>query len=181
MTTDRTDRTLPICQLGNPILRQQATPVINCLDESVQSLIEQLIPVLNASNGVGMAAPQVGRSLQIIVVASRPNPRYPHAPQMEPVVMINPKLVSYSEELVKDWEGCLSIPGIRGLVPRYRAIEVEYTNCQGQVEHRQFTDFIARVFQHEYDHLYGKVFLDRVESSLELITENEYLKLVQVS
>ncbi len=95
--------------------------------------------------------------------------------------MINPWLESCSNELVKDWEGCLSIPGIRGLVPRYQAIEVGYTNCQGQVEHRRFTDFIARVFQHEYDHLSGKVFLDRVESSLEIVTEEEYLKLVQTS
>jgi peptide deformylase len=100
---------------------------------------------------------------------------------MEPVVMINPQLVSHSKELVKDWEGCLSIPGIRGLVPRHQAIEVGYTNCRGQVEHRQFTDFIGRVFQHEYDHLSGKVFLDRVESSQEIVTEAEYLKLVQSS
>lgn len=171
----------PICQLGNPILRSRAIPVTNILDEPVQSLIEQLMSALSASNGVGIAAPQLGRSLQIIVVASRPNPRYPHAPHMEPVVMIDPQLRSHSEEVVKDWEGCLSIPGIRGLVPRYQAIEVEYTNCQGQVEHRRFTDFIARVFQHEYDHLSGKVFLDRVESSLELVTEEEYLKLVQTS
>ncbi|WP_019500674.1 peptide deformylase [Pseudanabaena sp. PCC 6802] len=179
MTTNHT--TLPICQLGNPILRSRANPVTNVLDESVQSSIERLMSVLSASNGVGIAAPQLGRSLQIIVVASRPNPRYPHAPYMEPVVMINPWLESCSNELVKDWEGCLSIPGIRGLVPRYQAIEVGYTNCQGQVEHRRFTDFIARVFQHEYDHLSGKVFLDRVESSLEIVTEEEYLKLVQTS
>lgn len=170
-----------ICQLGNPVLRENSSPIANVHDEPVQSLIEQLLSTLTESNGVGIAAPQLGRSLQIIVVASRPNPRYPNAPYMEPVVMINPCIVSQSEAVIKDWEGCLSIPGIRGLVPRYQAIEVKYTNRNGQIEHQEFTDFIARIFQHEYDHLSGKVFLDRVESNLEIITDAEYLKLIKTS
>ena len=169
----------PICQLGNPILRQIASAIANVRDPDVQNLIEQLMSSLTESNGVGIAAPQLGRSLRIIIVASRPNPRYPHAPYMEPVVMMNPYLRSHSEEAIKDWEGCLSIPGIRGLVPRYKSIEVEYTSCDGRLTQRTFSDFIARVFQHEYDHLAGKVFLDRVESSLEIITDVEYLKLGQ--
>ncbi len=98
---------------------------------------------------------------------------------MEPIVIINPKMRSHSQEIVKDWEGCLSIPSIRGLVPRYKSIEVEFTNSNGQLEQREFSDFPARIFQHEYDHLEGKVFLDRVESSLEIISDAEYLKLVQ--
>ncbi len=93
--------------------------------------------------------------------------------------MINPKVRSHSQEVIKDWEGCLSILGLRGLVPRYKSIEVEYTSCDGQLKQLTFSDFIARVFQHEYDHLEGKVFLDRVESSLEIITDAEYLKLVE--
>jgi peptide deformylase len=170
-----------ICQLGNPILRQISAAVANVQDQDVQSLIEQLMSTLTESNGVGIAAPQLGRSLQIVIVASRPNPRYPHAPYMEPVVMINPRVRSHSEEVIKDWEGCLSIPGIRGMVPRFKSIEVEYTSGAGQLEQQEFSDFVARVFQHEYDHLEGKVFLDRVESSLEIITEVEYLKLVQTT
>jgi peptide deformylase len=170
-----------ICQLGNPILRQISAAIANVQDQDVQSLIEQLMSTLTESNGVGIAAPQLGRSLQIVIVASRPNPRYPHAPYMEPVVMINPRVRSHSEEVIKDWEGCLSIPGIRGMVPRFKSIEVEYTSGAGQLEQQEFSDFVARVFQHEYDHLEGKVFLDRVESSLEIITEVEYLKLVQTT
>lgn len=169
----------PICQLGNPILRQISVAIANTHDRDVQSLIEQLMSSLTESNGVGIAAPQLGRSLRIIIVASRPNPRYPHAPYMKPVVMMNPYLRSHSEEVIKDWEGCLSIPGIRGLVPRYQSIEVEYTSYDGRLTQQTFSDFIARVFQHEYDHLEGKVFLDRVESSLEIITDVEYLKLGQ--
>lgn len=95
---------------------------------------------------------------------------------MEPTAMINPRIISSSTETVKDWEGCLSIPGIRGLVPRNRAIEIEYTSRDGKLHRQELTDFVARIFQHEHDHLDGIVFLDRVESTKELMTEDEYQK-----
>jgi peptide deformylase len=85
--------------------------------------------------------------------------------------------MSHSVETEKGWEGCLSVPMIRGLVPRYREIEIEYIDRQGDRQQTKLTDFVARIFQHEYDHLEGKVFLDRVETSLDLITEFEYQKL----
>lgn len=168
--------TLEIAQLGNAILRQTAEPIHGVQDDRVQTLIDELLQTLVASNGVGIAAPQVSQSYRLLIVASRPNPRYPHAPQMEPTVMINPHLLSHSGEVVKDWEGCLSVPGIRGLVPRYRTIEVEYTTRDGRLERQVFTNFVARIFQHELDHLNGQVFLDRVESSRELVSEQEYLR-----
>ena len=167
---------LQVAQLGNEILRYKAQPINNIWQESLQRLIDDLIATVLATNGVGIAAPQISQSDRLFIVASRPNLRYPNAPKMEPTAMINPKLLSHSEEIVKDWEGCLSIPGIRGFVPRYRVIEVEYTNREAQVEKQELTDFVARIFQHEYDHLEGIVFLDRVESSKDLITENEYQK-----
>ncbi|CAN1210892.1 peptide deformylase [Tumidithrix helvetica PCC 7403] len=169
---------MDICQLGNIGLRQIAQPVENVRDRAVQDLIDRLIETLKAKKGVGIAAPQVGQSLRLIIVASHPNDRYPQAPLMAPTAMIDPRIVSHSEQVEKGWEGCLSVPGIRGLVPRYQAIEVEYCDRDGNLETTTFTDFVARIFQHEYDHLEGKVFLDRVESSLELISESEYLKLV---
>ena len=92
------------------------------------------------------------------------------------VVENNPRIIAHSDEIVKDWEGCLSIPGIRGFVPRYRAIEVEYTSRDDRVERRELTDFVARIFQHEYDHLEGLVFLDRLETTRDIITEQEYQK-----
>ena len=91
--------------------------------------------------------------------------------------MINPEIISYSVETEKGWEGCLSVPMIRGLVPRYREIEVAYLDRQGDRQITKLTDFVARIFQHEYDHLLGKVFLDRVETNLDLVTESEYHKL----
>lgn len=165
---------LQIAQLGNPILRQQAQLIDNIQDECLQQLIDHLISTARASNGVGIAAPQVSQSYRLFIVASRPNPRYPNAPSMEPTAMINPKIIAESTEIVKGWEGCLSIPGIRGLVPRYQAIEVEYTSRDGQLHRQELTDFVARIFQHEYDHLNGILFLDRVESTKEMMSELEY-------
>ncbi|MBI2405352.1 peptide deformylase [Candidatus Gottesmanbacteria bacterium] len=129
-------------------------------------------------NGVGIAAPQVYQPYRMFIVASHPNPRYPNAPEMKPIPVINPTIVSHSKNKIKDWEGCLSIPGIRGLIPRYQSIKVEFTNRNGKKEKREFSDFIARIFQHENDHLDGIVFLDRVENNKEIITDKEYQKLI---
>jgi peptide deformylase len=153
---------LKIAQLGNPILRHKATPISNIIDNQIVELIDSLIATAQATQGVGIAAPQVSQSCRLFIVASHPNARYPHAPIMKPTAMINPKILSHDEEIVTDWEGCLSIPGIRGLVPRYRQIEVEYTTRDGQQERKILTDFIARIFQHELDHLNGTLFLDRI-------------------
>ncbi|MEB3356351.1 MAG: peptide deformylase [Synechococcales bacterium] len=167
---------LAIAQLGNPVLRQTAQPITDPNDPQVQALIDSLIDVLYQTQGVGIAAPQVAVSQQIIIVASHPNARYPNAPEMEPTPMINPRLVSHGEEVVKDWEGCLSVPGIRGQVPRYESIEVTYCDRHGRPQHRELTSFIARIFQHECDHLTGHVFLDRLETVRDIITDQEYLK-----
>ncbi len=168
---------LAIVQLGNPILRRKALFVEDIRCETIQKLIDDLLITVADANGVGIAAPQVAVGYRVFIVASRPNLRYPHAPLMEPTAMINPRIVAYSEEIVKDWEGCLSIPGIRGLVPRYKTIEVEYTDRYGKLQNQELTDFVARIFQHEYDHFEGLVFLDRVESSFDLVTEQEYQNL----
>ncbi|BAY88873.1 MULTISPECIES: peptide deformylase [unclassified Tolypothrix] len=165
---------MPIIQLGNPILRQTASLIDNIQDEVVQNLIENLLVTVAQSNGVGIAAPQIAESYRLFIVASRPNPRYPNAPEMAPTAMINPRIIGHSTEVVKGWEGCLSVPGIRGLVPRYQTIQVEYTDRYGELQQQELTDFVARIFQHEYDHLDGIVFVDRLESTQDMITEQEY-------
>jgi peptide deformylase len=170
-----------ISQLGDPVLRQTAEPVYNFREPAIQTLIDDLITTLHQSNGVGLAAPQINVSKQVLIVASHPNTRYPNAPEMEPTAMMNPRLVDHSNEVVKDWEGCLSIPGIRGLVPRYKAIEVEYTDREGRLQRQEWSGFVARVFQHELDHLEGLVFLDRLESVKDIITDQEYLIRVVMS
>lgn len=169
---------LTIAQLGNPILRQIAQPIDPINHGQIQTLIDDLIATMTPANGVGIAAPQVSESQRIIIVASRPTLRYPNAPLMEPTPMINPQIIDHSNEIVKGWEGCLSIPGIRGLVPRYEAITVAYFDQYGERHQQELTGFVARIFQHEFDHLEGILFIDRVESTRDLMTENEYQKRV---
>ncbi|MEB3337422.1 MAG: peptide deformylase [Leptolyngbyaceae bacterium] len=172
---------LPISQLGNPILRQQAQPIDDIQNEQIQTLIDNLLATLLQTSGVGIAAPQVAASCQLLIVASHPNARYPNAPYVEPIAMINPQIMAHSDEQVKGWEGCLSVPGIRGLVPRYSAITVSYTDRDGQSQQQELTDFLARIFQHEYDHLNGILFVDRVESTHDLFTEQEYQRQIALN
>lgn len=167
---------LQIIQLGDPVLRSPAQLVDNIRDQRIQKLIDDLIATVGQAFGVGIAAPQVAERDRLFIVASRPNPRYPNAPEMEPTAIINPRIIAHSTEVIQGWEGCLSIPGIRGLVPRYQAIEVEYTDRDGKSQKQELTDFVARIFQHEYDHLDGIVFLDRLESTQDIMTEQEYQK-----
>jgi peptide deformylase len=165
-----------IAQLGHPVLRAATARVALPASDAMRALIDDMLETLRDANGVGIAAPQVYESLALFIVASRPNPRYPDAPLMEPEVVINPEILERSDELVKGWEGCLSIPGIRGDVPRHRRIRVRYQTVEGQVVEKEFSEFVARVFQHEDDHIHGIVFLDRLESTQDVITEKEYQK-----
>lgn len=171
---------LEIAELGNPVLREKALEVENIHDDSIQNFIDDLIETGLDAQGVGIAAPQVNESKRIFIISSHPNIRYPDAPEMKPVAIINPEIISGSEEIIKDWEGCLSIPGVRGMVPRHKSIQARYFLRDGKKEEREFTGFIARIFQHEYDHINGTVFLDRLESNRDIITEKEYRKIVSV-
>ncbi|NOT13121.1 MAG: peptide deformylase [Methylococcaceae bacterium] len=165
-----------IAQLGAKVLRQKAQPVDDVHSEDVRQIIESMQATLASTQGVGLAAPQISIGKRIIIVASRPTPRYPLAPLMAPTVMINPEFQPLSETKEKDWEGCLSIPGIRALVPRYKDILVQYTDTQDCLQETRLEGFVARVFQHEADHLDGKVYLDRVVTNEDIIAESEYLK-----
>ena len=167
-----------IAQLGHPVLRTLAAQVELPASDGFRSLIDDMLATLREAEGVGIAAPQVYEPVSLFIVASRPNPRYPDAPWMEPEVVINPEIMDRSDELVKGWEGCLSIPGIRGEVPRHRQIRARYQTIEGERIEREFTGFVARIFQHEDDHLHGIVFLDRLESTRDLVTEREYQRLL---
>lgn len=169
---------LEIAELGHPVLRQRASEVEDPENQEIQSFIDDLIETGIDSNGVGIAAPQVYESKRIFIISSHPNSRYPNAPELGPIALINPEITSFSEEKEKDWEGCLSIPGIRGLVPRHKSIKVKYLTRDGISKEDEFSDFVARIFQHELDHLDGIVFLDRMESSHEIITEKQYGRLM---
>ena len=168
-----------IAQLGNPVLRQHAHSVENINDENIVQLVEAMLLTLSESKGVGLAAPQIFVSMRLLIVASSPSIRYPEAPEMDPVVMFNPEYEILSEEVISDWEGCLSIPGIRALVPRHEKIKITYGDQQGVKNELCATGFIARIFQHEYDHLNGLVYLDRVINNKDIISESEFQKLME--
>ena len=165
-----------IAQLGAAVLREQAKTA-DYQAESTRAIIADMLATLADSNGVGIAAPQIYEAVRIVIIASRPTPRYPDAPEMAPVVMLNPAYQPLADDMEKDWEGCLSIPGIRAQVPRYKHIEITFTDQQGHIINQRYDNFIARVFQHENDHLDGLVYLDRVTDSDDIISEKEFQKL----
>ena len=167
-----------IAQLGDPVLRLQAQAIDDFNAPEFHEILQIMQNKMLEANGVGIAAPQLSISKQIVIIASRPTPRYPLAPDMPAITMINPTFTVLDRSLVKDWEGCLSVPGIRALVPRFRAIEVYYQDAQGAFLNMQLADFPARVFQHEFDHLQGLVYLDRVENNQDIVAESEFLKII---
>ena len=169
-----------IAQLGAEVLRQKAEAVADVHVAEIRQIIADMQATLAGTQGVGIAAPQISESKRIMIVASRPTPRYPHAPQMAPTVMINPEFEPLSDHKEKDWEGCLSIPGIRARVPRYREILIRYTDQQGEWLELRLDGFVARIFQHEYDHLEGRVYLDSVEDNRDIFSESEYFKLMDI-
>lgn len=168
-----------IAQLGQPVLREVARKISDPRAPAIHTLIEDMLVTVADAEGVGIAAPQVFESLSLIIVASRPGSRYPHAPPMQPTAMINPEILWTSDVTEKGWEGCLSIPGLRGLVPRYTRVGVRYLDRQGNVQEEEYADFPARVLQHEVDHVQGIMFIDRIVSTQDLVTEKEYLRILR--
>lgn len=155
-----------ILQIGNPILREIAVEVEEIDNPKIQTLIDDLIFITKQSHGVGIAAPQIGKSYRVIIIASHANIRYPDAPFMPPLAMINPRIISHSQEVVMATEGCLSVKEKRGHVPRYRDIVIEYMTRDGKFQQKEYTNFIARIIQHELDHLNGILFVDHLQDEL---------------
>ena len=153
---------LPVITLGHSILRKVAKKVRKPTDHKIKELAEQMIATIKSFNGVGIAAPQVNHSLRIIVIASTPTPAYPSAPKMKPLVMINPRFVWKSKRVVKGWEGCGSLLGVRAEIMRSFEVEIAYQDLNGSECRINLTGLPARVAQHEVDHLNGIMFIDYV-------------------
>ena len=155
---------LPVAQRGEEILKLKAAPVID--SEFNSEWLIQLAAALHATmserSGVGIAAPQVYISKRVIIVASRSNPRYPDAPEMDAVVMVNPEILEFSQATCFGEEGCLSVPNERGQVERAQVVKVRYQTLQGAVVETHYEGFPARIVQHEVDHLDGVLFVDRL-------------------
>ena len=151
---------LPIATVGEKILAQHAQAVTE-FDVSIQSLADDMLTTMLAANGVGIAAPQVFNSTAMFIMASRPNPRYPDAPNMRPVVVINPRILETSTQMELAEEGCLSIPGQRVKIWRHAQIKVQYHDLNGNLISDILVGFVARIFQHEFDHIQGITLLER--------------------
>ncbi len=155
---------LNIAQRGEEILTLVATPVMAAEFSSpwLISLTDALQDTMHAYNGVGIAAPQCYISKRVIIVASRPNVRYPDAPEMEPIVMVNPEVLASSKRMLAGEEGCLSVENERGQVVRAETIMVRFYNIHGEEIELSLNGFPARIVQHEIDHLNGILFVDRL-------------------
>lgn len=148
-----------ILKMGDPRLLQVAQPVTAFDTPALHALVQDLQDTMLVANGAGLAAPQVGVDLQVVIFGSgRPNPRYPEADPVPYTVLCNPVLTPLSPQEDTDWEGCLSVPGLRGKVPRFVHLRYQGFDLKGQAIDRTVSGFHARVVQHECDHLVGKLY-----------------------
>jgi peptide deformylase len=155
---------LKVARLGHPILRQTARPLSldEIRSEQTQRFIDDMIETMREYDGAGLAANQVHTLAQIAVVEVQGNPRYPEAPEIPLMVVVNPVVTPLTEEMEEGWEGCLSVPDMRGMVPRFTAVRLQCQDRHGGDIDLVAKDFFARVIQHETDHLFGTVYLDRM-------------------
>lgn len=151
-----------ILRMGDPLLWQVAEPVTNFHDPGLRALIDDMFDTMNAMNGAGLAAPQIGVSLRVVIFGIESNPRYPNIEPVPMTVLINPIIEPLGDAMAEGWEGCLSVPGMRGLVPRYSHIRYSGYDQHGARFEREVRDFHARVVQHECDHLDGVLYPMRI-------------------
>lgn len=168
---------LKVARLGHPVLRKAAKPVKekDIKAPGFQAFIDDMIETMGEYDGVGLAAPQVHQSIRVSVVEVRgDNPRYPNQLKSGLYVFINPALKPLTKETQSFWEGCLSIPGMRGLVARPKKVQVEFLDRKGKKQQLIAEDFLATILQHEFDHLDGKLYVDRLVDSTKFMYEQEF-------
>jgi len=153
----------PILRLGHPVLRQVAAPVAEFGTPALRELVHDMLETMRANDGAGLAANQIGVPTRVVVFELATNPRYPEAEPVPLTVLVNPEIEFLGDEQESGWEGCLSVPGMRGLVPRYRRLRYRGFDELGQPLDRTVEGFHARVVQHECDHLDGILYPQRIE------------------
>ena len=147
-----------VLRMGDPRLLQRSLPVTAFGTAELDALLQDLRDTMAAQNGAGLAAPQIGVALQVVIFGVDETPRYPDAEPVPYTELVNPVLTPLSDEIDEDWEGCLSVPGLRGVVPRYRRLRYEGFDPRGHPIRREVSEFHARVVQHECDHLLGVLY-----------------------
>ncbi len=169
-------RPLRIAQIGHPVLRQptQILTREELLSEQMQSFLDDLVETMREANGAGLAANQVYQSLRICTVEVRNNPRYPYRPNIPLTILVNPILTPVGDETFVNYEGCLSVPDLRGQVRRHCEVKVDAWDREGNSISTVVKGMTAATYQHEVDHLDGKLFLDRVEDATSLVTQENF-------
>lgn len=153
----------PVLKMGEPLLLQVAQAVEQFDTPELHALIQDMQDTMIALDGAGLAAPQIGVSLRVVIFGFKKNQRYPDADEVPFTVLINPQLTPLSDEMAEDWEGCLSVPGLRGKVPRYTCLRYQGHDPWGNTIDREVSGFHARVVQHECDHLQGILYPMRIK------------------
>lgn len=164
-----------VIRMGNPILYQAAEPVTEFNAPELDQLIQDMFDTMAELNGAGLAAPQIAISKQIMIFGIEHNPRYPDIESVPTTVLINPEITVLTEEMDEYWEGCLSVPGMRGLVPRFTHIKYIGFDQRGNKIEREAKEFHARVVQHEKDHLDGILYPMRIEDLQDFSFEDELI------
>jgi peptide deformylase len=154
----------PVLRMGDPRLLETSRPVARFDAPELHELITDMRDTMEALDGAGLAAPQIGVLSQVVIFGVKRNPRYPDAEEVPYTVLINPVLTATGAEIEEGWEGCLSVPGMRGLVPRYRQLRYQGYDQYGNAIDRAVSDFHARVVQHECDHLMGILYPMRIRN-----------------
>lgn len=152
-----------ILKMGDPRLLRVAEPVTEFDTPALHALIADMFETMHAANGAGLAAPQIGVNLQLVIFGFGQNARYPDAPAVPETVLLNPVLEPLSDDIEEGWEGCLSVPGLRGWVPRFARLRYSGVDPRGELLMREVDGFHARVVQHECDHLAGVLYPMRVK------------------
>jgi peptide deformylase len=151
-----------VLRMGHPVLRERARPVENLGSPELLALVEDMKETMKAQNGAGLAAPQIGVGQRVVIFGVEATPRYPDAEPVPFTVLVNPRITLLTREVEQDWEGCLSVPGMRGVVPRYTKLRYSGFDAHGNPIEREADGFHARVVQHECDHLDGILYPQRM-------------------
>jgi peptide deformylase len=154
--------------MGDPRLLRVAQPVLAFDTPELHTLIADMFDTMEAARGAGLAAPQIGVDLQLVIFGFSSNPRYPDRPAVPSTVLLNPVITPLSDEIVEGWEGCLSVPGLRGRVPRHARVRYRGFDPAGRVVEREVDGFHAVVVQHECDHLIGRLYPTRMTDLTQL-------------
>jgi len=166
-----------LVHVGDPIMRRSCVKVTDFAEATER--VDLLTKVVRGIQGAGLAANQYGLDTQVAVAEVRKTELFPDRPEHPLVVLINPEIIFYSDELEWDWEGCFSVPGYLGYVPRSSKIVVRNHNTAGKMSEETYEGYIARVIQHEFDHLQGKVYLDRMPSMDKFVTRKNYQRFIK--